>query len=270
MVAWTFVPLDYAKRDEGSEVFVVSETPFKADDLGKTTQARDKERQRWFEELLRNIAWHLGTQHVPVFVNFNGDKRRMDKGCVGHAVAARILELPKDSPEGYVVTVTLSQPGVSARQENLELVRFKQDYRAYVLSKYRQFDLTLQTGGDKEYYFRATNFPTYMRFKHSFTKSSVILVFEGRWKDVASTALSDIPDSMWIERHERTLDLATKTDPIDFTAAAEKQTHLIDAAMQAAVRLLPCKKGAASRRATALTPSFGAVERYASDERRLV
>lgn len=240
MVAWTFVPLDYIKRDEGTDVFVASATPFKADELGKATPARDKDRQKRFEELLRNIAWHLGADQVPVFVSFNGEKRRMDKGCIGHAVAAGVLDAPQNGPDGYIVNVTLAvQSGGTIRNERIELARFKQDYRAYVLSKYKQFDLTLQTGGDKEYYFKGIDFPTSMRLKHSFIKSSVILVCEGPWKDVASKALVDVPESMWIERHERTLDLATKTQPIDFTAPVERQTHLIDAAMEAAERLLP-------------------------------
>ena len=42
------------------------------------------------------------------------------------------------------------------------IAKFKQDYRAYVMSKYKQFVLSVQTGRDKEYYFRGTNFPSYM------------------------------------------------------------------------------------------------------------
>ena len=81
-----------------------------------------------------------------------------------------------------------------------------------------------------------------MRLKHRFTTSSVILVFEGRWKDKAHSALSNKlpdPDSMWIKLHDSTLDLVTGTEPIDLTEPVEKQTDLIDAAMEAAQRLLP-------------------------------
>src|SRR5436305_1301721 len=108
MVTWTFVPFDYTKRDIGSQVFVTSATPIKAGELGKTTTARDSERQALFERLLRNIGWHLGSHEVPVFLSFNGEKRRMCKGCIGQAVAAGILEVPKNGDEGYIVNVTLA------------------------------------------------------------------------------------------------------------------------------------------------------------------
>jgi hypothetical protein len=78
-----------------------------------------------------------------------------------------------------------------------------------------------------------------MRLVHSFTKSSVTLVCEGRWKDIASSALVNLPSTMWIEHHDRTVDLIIKTEPIDLTLPVEKQTHLIDAAIEAAERLLP-------------------------------
>ena len=243
MPLWTPLPLDYDKYAKGTETYVTSETVFEANSLSKITPAKDTERQQHFVRLLKSIAWHLGSRNVPVFLSFNGDKRRMDKGCIGHAVAAGVLEAPKNGPEGYIVSVTLSaQTDDAAKNGRIELARFKQDYRAYVLSKYKQFDLTFQTGGDKEYYFKATDFPTYMRLKHSFTKSSVILVFEGPWRHVALTALANIPDTMAIEHHERTLDLVTKTQPIDFTSPVEEQTHQIDAAMEAAERLLPYAK----------------------------
>jgi hypothetical protein len=240
MPDWTPVPLDYEKYGNGAETFVASETVFDAGSLGKTTAATDAARQEHFLQQLRNVAWHLGTEHVPLFLSFNGEKRRMDKGCVGHAVAAGAIEAPKNGPDGHVVSVTLlNHQRDKANIASTELSRFKQDYRAYVLSRYKQFDLTLQTGGDKAYYFKAVNFPAYMRLVHSFTKSSVTLVCEGRWKDIAASTLIDLPNSMWIEHHDRTVDLVTKIQPIDFTIPVEKQTHLIDAAMEAAERLLP-------------------------------
>ncbi|OKO70656.1 hypothetical protein [Bradyrhizobium sp. NAS96.2] len=240
MPDWTPIPLDYERYGKGSETFVALETVFDANSLGKATPAADAERQDHFLRQLKNISWHLGTEHVPVFLSFNGDKRRMDKGCVGHAVAAGAIKAPTNGSDGYVVSVTLlSKPGSTANDAVNPLTRFKQGYRAYVLSKYKQFDLTLQPGGDKGYYFKAVDFPPYMRLVHSFTKSSVILVFEGRWKNVALTILTDLPDSMRIERHDKTVDLVTSTLPIDFTAPVETQARPIDAAMEAAKQLLP-------------------------------
>jgi hypothetical protein len=243
MPDWTPTPLDYEKYGKGTETFVTSETVFEASSLGKTGAATDTKRQDHFLYQLRKIAWHLCTDIVPVFLSFNGEKRRMDKGCVGHAVAAGAIEPLSNGPDGYVVSVTLlNHQHSSANPAVPELNQFKQDYRAYVLSKYKQFDLTLQTGGDKGYYFKAVGFPTYMRLKHSFTKSHVTLVFEGSWKEIASTALTNVPDYMWIEHHEKTLDLTMKTEPIDFTMPVESQTHSIDAAMETAQRLLPFAK----------------------------
>lgn len=240
MPDWTPIPLDYEKYGKGTETFVPSQTVFDESSFGKTTAATDAARQDHFLRQLGNIAWHLGTNHVPVFLDFNGEKLRMDKGCVGHAIAAGAIEAPKNGPEGHVVSVTLlNHPQGMENITSTNLGRFKRDYRGYVLGRYKEFDLTLQTGGDKAYYFKEINFPAYMRLVHSFTKSTVTLVCEGSWKTVATTALTKIPASMWIEQHERTLDLVTKTQPIDWTAPVDRQTHLIDAAMEAAQRLLP-------------------------------
>src|SRR5437868_4532948 len=85
MPIWTPLPLDYDKYQKGTETFVTSATVFDANSLGKITPAKDTERQEHFVRLLKNIAWHLGSPDVPVFLSFNGDKRRMDKGCIGHA-----------------------------------------------------------------------------------------------------------------------------------------------------------------------------------------
>ena len=92
--------------------------------------------------------------------------------------------------------ILLNQQIASENKDGTMLTRFKQDYRAYVLSKYKQFDLTLQPGGDRGYYFKAVGFPPYMRLVHSFTKSTIALVCEGRWKTVASATLVDLPKSM--------------------------------------------------------------------------
>ncbi|QQO15208.1 hypothetical protein JJB99_03185 [Bradyrhizobium diazoefficiens] len=240
MPYWKPVPLDYEPYGEGTETFVASDSVFDASSLGKTTAAAKGPRQQHFLKQLENIAWHLGTRDVPVFVDFNGDKRRMDKGCIGHAVSAGAIESPRNGPDGYVISVTLlHQQNAAKSREEIALTSFKQAYRAYVLSRYKQFDLTHQPGGDKAYYFKAVDFPPHMRLVHSFTKSIVSLVYEGPWKHIASGKLKDLPSSMWLKQHERTVDLVTKTEPVDCTAPFEKQIVLIDAAMDAAQRLLP-------------------------------
>lgn len=47
---------------------------------------------------------------LPVFVNFDGYRRRMDRGCVGHSVAAGLIEPPADGVGGIVERVTLPSP----------------------------------------------------------------------------------------------------------------------------------------------------------------
>ena len=108
MPSWTFLPLDYQTLPGFNDVFVLATDSFVASSLGKTSPARNSERQAHFRSFLKNIAWHLGSQTVPVFVSFNGEQRRMDKGCVGLSVAAGVLEPPADGPEGYVTNVTLA------------------------------------------------------------------------------------------------------------------------------------------------------------------
>jgi hypothetical protein len=100
--------LDFEPRPAGkSDVFVRSSEPFTGD-MGKVTPAADQERQVFFEDQLRRIAWHLGSDTIPVFLDFNGDKRRMDKGCVGHAVASGLLAPPTNGPGGFVTHVQLA------------------------------------------------------------------------------------------------------------------------------------------------------------------
>lgn len=110
MPSWTPVPLDYERWTGETDVFVKSEAPFDAS-LGKVTPAKDTDRQAFFQDHLKRISWHLGTDTIPVFVDFNGDRRRMDKGCVGHAVAAGFLLPPQNNTEGYVTYVTLAEIG---------------------------------------------------------------------------------------------------------------------------------------------------------------
>ena len=101
--------------------------------------------------------------------------------------------------------------------------------------------MTIQLGIDKEYYFTERQFPSYIRLKHSFSRSSVFLVFEKQWNKKARVVLKDgfIPDTTWTEPHDSTLHLVTGTEPIDYTESVESQKDLIDTAMEAARRLLP-------------------------------
>lgn len=97
---WTTVPLDYEPVSGQSDVFVKATSPIDATSLGKTTPAPTTARQAYFHDYLKRISWHLGNRSIPVFVDFNGDRRRMDKGCIGHAVAAGVLKPPVNGPDG--------------------------------------------------------------------------------------------------------------------------------------------------------------------------
>lgn len=109
MPTWITIPLDYQRWTGGTDVFVKAEAPFDALSLGKITPAQDKSRQAFFQEHLKRISCHLGSNTIPVFIDFNGDRRRMDKGCIGHAVAAGFLEAPENGREGYLASVNLTE-----------------------------------------------------------------------------------------------------------------------------------------------------------------
>lgn len=110
MPTWTPLDLEYRAYGKGSEPFALSRDGFSAGDLGKRALAPDSARQSHFEAELLRIGDAIGGDELPVFVGFCGERRRMDKGCVGHAVARGFIEPPADGPGGIVTSVTL-RPG---------------------------------------------------------------------------------------------------------------------------------------------------------------
>lgn len=100
MPEWTAVPLDYEPVNGQSDAFVKSASPIDAETLGKTTSAPATARQARFHDYLKRISWHLGSRSLPIFIEFNGERRRMDKGCIGHAVAAGVLKPPVNGADG--------------------------------------------------------------------------------------------------------------------------------------------------------------------------
>jgi hypothetical protein len=111
MPIYTQVDFDYRPYggERESEPFARSRQGFSASGLGQVAPASGSERQAHFEAELRRVGEALGTNVLPVFISFNGQKRRMDKGCVGHAVTRGFLEQPSDGSEGVVTSVTLRQ-----------------------------------------------------------------------------------------------------------------------------------------------------------------
>ncbi|CDX58749.1 hypothetical protein MPL3365_30287 [Mesorhizobium plurifarium] len=107
MPQWTFVALDYERWGGGNEVFVPSADTVSVNSI-KIVRTPDEERQNFFQDKLVAIAWHLGTHQVLVFVDFNGEERRMDWDCIGHALASSFLGPLQDGPEGYLTCVAIS------------------------------------------------------------------------------------------------------------------------------------------------------------------
>ena len=65
-------------------------------------------RQRQFEAELLRLARVFGGAHVPVFVQWSDTgPRRMDMGCVGHAVASGFLSALRNGAAGYVTHVQI-------------------------------------------------------------------------------------------------------------------------------------------------------------------
>lgn len=93
--AWVEVDLDYEPYGEGSETFVLSTVAFRAESLGKAAAA-DTVRQAHFMRQLNRLSAALGDVNLPVFVSWRGERRRMDKGCIGHALAAGLIDPPLD------------------------------------------------------------------------------------------------------------------------------------------------------------------------------
>lgn len=106
MPVWTEVDWAYEPYADGSQTFVASRDGFAASSLAKTGAAADSRRQGHFERLLLRLSEETGPK-IAVFVSFAGARRRMDKGCVGHAVARGFLAAPENGPEGYVTRVAL-------------------------------------------------------------------------------------------------------------------------------------------------------------------
>jgi hypothetical protein len=104
---WTLLNRQFLNDTEWNDVFVKARTGFSADDLGKVSPASNRERQQYFIEQLTLLSGELNSAQIPVFLNFAGERRRMDKGCIGHAVAALFLDLPANGPDGYVEHVRL-------------------------------------------------------------------------------------------------------------------------------------------------------------------
>jgi len=91
----------------GETVFRKTKSTFRADEIGKNSSS-DSERQRVFIDILHRISTIIGSREVPVFMEINGQKIRLDKGSIGHAQTGGIIRPLQNGPNGYVETITLA------------------------------------------------------------------------------------------------------------------------------------------------------------------
>ena len=110
MPIWTEAGFAYEPYGAGSETFVRSHAGFPASGLRKTSAADDSARQAHFMGIVARLSERLGSPTVPVFIDFASELLRMDRGWVGHAVAAGLLEAPEDGVAGHIEWVTLRDP----------------------------------------------------------------------------------------------------------------------------------------------------------------
>lgn len=104
---WVEVTIAYEPYAGASDVFAKAQTTFTAQSLAKRSPAKDQARQSHFNGQIHRLAKALGGADIPVFLSFQGVRVRMDKGCVGHAVAAGVLSIPRNNAAGFVDQVRL-------------------------------------------------------------------------------------------------------------------------------------------------------------------
>lgn len=104
---WVEANIAYEPYAGASDVFAKTKTTFTAQSITKRTPAKDQARQSHFNGQLPRLAKAFGGADIPVFLSFQGVRMRMDKGCVGHAVAAGVLAVPQNNASGFIDQVRL-------------------------------------------------------------------------------------------------------------------------------------------------------------------
>ena len=106
MPAYLRIPYD---PNEGQWILLrASSKTFSAREVRRSAVVNSSARQVSFEALLRQLSNYVGDNTVPVFISTpTKGEVRLDRGCIGHAVANGVLEATEDSSSGYVEFVTL-------------------------------------------------------------------------------------------------------------------------------------------------------------------
>ena len=101
MPAYESIDLQYAPLGPGTD-WVDSRDPFRPESLRKLS-APDTVRQYHFHAQLERLADYLGSRTLPVFIEWpQVGRKRMDKGCIGHAFAHGYIEELVTDEDGFV------------------------------------------------------------------------------------------------------------------------------------------------------------------------
>jgi hypothetical protein len=120
------------------------------------------------------------------------------------------------------------------------LLALKADYQKFVEGHYDELIATLQTGRDREYYLRARRLPAGIRFKHSFFRGEISLIFERKWAEVAARHLdATLPDRSWLVRHGGELHLRMPVDVFDPALPLSMQEDTAKKALDEICLLIP-------------------------------
>lgn len=106
-IQWARVGADYVPYGGSSQTFAKSAEAFTAGSIAKNTGPISA-RQQHFEQQLRQLSELIGSPRLPVFIQFADGRRRMDKGCIGHAIASGFLRPATDTSRGFVEWVELA------------------------------------------------------------------------------------------------------------------------------------------------------------------
>jgi len=108
MPTYTRVGIDYAPMD-ATKLFVKDSSTFSASSLGKLTDPKSSRLHHFKRELLR-LSAAIGSPRIPVFIQWpNAGRLRMDKGCVGQALASGFLLDLTNGDGGYVSHVEIAE-----------------------------------------------------------------------------------------------------------------------------------------------------------------
>tara|TARA_B100000614_G_scaffold184885_1_gene165451 strand:+ start:138 stop:362 length:225 start_codon:yes stop_codon:yes gene_type:complete len=66
------------------------------------------QRDRYFQNQLTIISKFLNSQEIPVFIECRGEKFRLDKGYISHAIANAFLKKPINTPNGFIEKVVIN------------------------------------------------------------------------------------------------------------------------------------------------------------------